>query len=89
MGRKNEKKPGKKRQRDFNQYKGTLQNIISYDPVAWELYQGDELPKGRTYVEPRETEHFFEAFLPATVKELKVVATDRFGRKYENRKAVS
>jgi ribonuclease R len=25
MGRKNEKKPGKKRQRDFNQYKGTLE----------------------------------------------------------------
>ncbi|MER2996536.1 calcineurin-like phosphoesterase family protein [Pontibacter populi] len=72
-----------------NQYKGTLQNIISHDPVAWELYQGDQLPKGRTYVEPRETEHFFEAFVPATVKELKVVATDRFGRKYENRKAVS
>ncbi|MBJ6119422.1 calcineurin-like phosphoesterase C-terminal domain-containing protein [Pontibacter sp. BT310] len=72
-----------------NQYKGTLQNIISYDPIAWELYQGDQLPKGRTYVEPRETEHFFEAFVPATVKELKVVATDRFGRKYENRKAVS
>ncbi|NDK57001.1 calcineurin-like phosphoesterase C-terminal domain-containing protein [Pontibacter fetidus] len=72
-----------------NQYKGTLQNIISHDPVAWEQYQGDQLPKGRTYVEPRETEHFFEAFVPATIKQLKVVATDRFGRKYESQQAIS
>jgi hypothetical protein len=72
-----------------NQYKGTLQNIISHDPVAWEQYQGDQLPKGRTYVEPRETEHFFEAFVPTTVKQLKVVATDRFGRQYESQQAIS
>jgi hypothetical protein len=40
------------------------------------------LPKPRGFAEPRKTEHMFKAMIPATTKEIKVIATDRFGKKY-------
>lgn len=65
------------------QYKGVLKNQHGLDPVATRLYLGDKLPAGRTFPEPRETDHLFITALGTNVKKVKVVATDRFGDKYE------
>ncbi|HEY4651118.1 MAG TPA: calcineurin-like phosphoesterase family protein [Pontibacter sp.] len=70
-------------------YKGALQNVITHDPLAAALYQGKDRPEGRTFVNPKETEHFFEAFVPNNTREVRFVATDRFGRKYEGTKVVA
>lgn len=64
------------------QYKGIMKNEPGLDPVATMLYLGDKLPAGRTFPEPRETKHLFVAKLNGG-KKIKVVATDRFGDKYE------
>ncbi|MDT3403838.1 calcineurin-like phosphoesterase family protein [Mucilaginibacter terrae] len=64
------------------QYKGIMKNEPGLDPVATRLYLGDKLPAGRTFPEPRETKHLFVAKMKGG-KKIKVVATDRFGDKYE------
>lgn len=64
------------------QYKGIMKNEPGLDPVATRLYLGDKLPLGRTFPEPRETKHLFVAQMKEG-KKIKVVATDRFGDKYE------
>jgi hypothetical protein len=63
--------------------KGTLPRVNSFDPLAVALYMGDKLPKPRPFVEPRLTEHMFRAIIPKGAKEIKIVATDRFGYKYQ------
>jgi hypothetical protein len=45
------------------------------------------LPKGRTFAEPIRTEHLFVAHFKPEVQTLKVVATDRFGNRYEQQVA--
>ncbi|WP_345954081.1 calcineurin-like phosphoesterase family protein [Mucilaginibacter sp. PAMB04168] len=65
------------------QYKGVLKNQQGLDPVATKLYQGDMLPAGRHFPEPRQTDHLFVMQLGKDAKKVKVVATDRFGNKYE------
>jgi len=55
-----------------------------FDPLSVALYEGPELPKPRGFAEPKKTDHLFRAKVPATVKEIKVVATDRFGKQYES-----
>ncbi len=64
-------------------YQGTLQNVTAFDPQTVALYLGKELPKGRPFVEPKKTEHVFPVTVPAGARQLKIVATDRFGKKYE------
>ncbi len=66
-----------------DQYKGELPSTKGFDPIAVALYKGDELPKGRKFVEPSKTEHLFMAHFEPTVKKVKVISTDRFGNKYE------
>ncbi|MFD1258061.1 calcineurin-like phosphoesterase C-terminal domain-containing protein [Mucilaginibacter terrae] len=65
-------------------YKGVLKNEHGMDPIAVTLYKGDKLPAGRTFPEPRDTDHLFVAHFAPEVKKVKVVATDRFGDKYES-----
>lgn len=65
-----------------NQAKGIMENQIGYDPLAVELYKGDQLPLGRTFPEPRKTDHIFVAHFDPSVKKVRVEATDRFGQKY-------
>jgi len=67
---------------------GTLKNEIAYDPLSVKLYKGDQLPAGRHFPEPRETDHLFVARFAPAVKKVKVVATDRFGRKYTSEETV-
>ncbi len=63
--------------------KGALPRFNDYDPLAVALYKGDQLPKSRTFVEPKKTDHLFKAVIPPGANEVKILATDRFGNKYE------
>lgn len=62
---------------------GALENTMGYDPQAVRLFKGDKLPVKRSFAEPSRTEHLFMAHFSPDVKNVKVVATDRFGAKYE------
>lgn len=62
---------------------GVLAQQDGYDPLAVKLYKGDKLPNPRPFVEPRSTDHLFLAHFEPSVKKVKVVATDRFGEKFE------
>jgi len=64
--------------------KGTLQQFDGFDPKAYATLLGPELPKTRGFAEPRKTEHMFKAIVPITAKEIKVIATDRFGKQYSS-----
>ncbi|MCD0488161.1 calcineurin-like phosphoesterase family protein [Pedobacter sp. MC2016-14] len=61
---------------------GKMENQVGLDPLSVTLYQGPELPAGRHFPEPRQTDHLFIAHFDAAVKTIKVTATDRFGEKY-------
>ncbi|MBA4139299.1 MAG: calcineurin-like phosphoesterase C-terminal domain-containing protein [Segetibacter sp.] len=63
--------------------KGTLTRSTDYDPLAVALYLGDQLPASRTFVEPNRTEHLFKATIPKGAQQVKIIATDRFGNRYE------
>lgn len=63
-------------------YKGLLSSTRGLDPLTVKLYKGADLPNPRPFVEPKETNHLFSTGIPVEVKKIKVVATDRFGRKY-------
>ena len=62
--------------------KGALENFEGFDPDAYKAMLGPDLPKPRGFAEPKQTKHLFKAIIPATTKEIKVVATDRFGKQY-------
>jgi calcineurin-like phosphoesterase family protein len=59
--------------------KGQMEQRTTLDPWAVELYAGEDLPKKHKFVEPAITDHLFFAKPSAGAKEIKVVATDRFG----------
>ncbi len=63
-----------------------LEAMKGFDPEAVRLYKGDKLPKGRTFAEPSRTEHLFMAHCSATVKNVKIIATDRFGEQFTDEK---
>lgn len=62
--------------------KGALEQIEGFDPDAYAAMLGPDLPKPRGFPEPRNTKHLFQALVPLDAKEVKVVATDRFGKAY-------
>lgn len=64
-------------------YMGLLENQKAYDPLAVKLYKGKDMPASRGFAEPKLNIHMFAAQFDPEVKQVKVVATDRFGRKYE------
>jgi hypothetical protein len=63
-------------------HKGVLEQAPGKDPLAIATMQGPELPKPRGFAEPKNTDHLFKAIVPVDAKEIKIVATDRFGKKY-------
>lgn len=62
--------------------KGALESFEGFDPDAYKAMIGPDLPKPRGFAEPKQTKHLLKAIIPATAKEIKVVATDRFGKLY-------
>lgn len=61
---------------------GLMEQQKGFDPLSVTLFKGDKLPMGRTFAEPRMTEHLFIAHFAPNIKRVKVVATDRFGEKF-------
>lgn len=68
---------------------GELTKAPGYDPLSVALYRGEDKPAGRHFVEPHETGHLFVADFDPSVNKVKVVATDRYGNKYESELAAS
>ena len=62
--------------------KGALEQFEGFDPKAYATLLGPDLPKPRGFAEPRMTDHLFKAIVPVKTKKIKVVATDRFGKKF-------
>lgn len=63
---------------------GELPRETGYDPLAVTLYRGDQLPAGRHFVEPTETDHLFVTHFDPSVNKVKVDVTDRFGNHYSS-----
>lgn len=68
--------------------KGALVQMEGYDPQAYKNFLGPELPKSRGFAEPHLTNHLFTANIPVTAKEVTVMATDRFGKKYSETRQI-
>lgn len=64
-------------------YKGELKSKPGFDPLAVATLKGPDLPAIRKFAEPKITDHLFSEQLAAGYKKIKVMATDRFGNKYE------
>jgi 3',5'-cyclic AMP phosphodiesterase CpdA len=62
--------------------KGMLTQVEGFDPQAFATLLGPELPKPRGFAEPKKTNHLFSAIIPVSAKEIRVMATDRFGKQY-------
>jgi hypothetical protein len=67
-----------------DQPKGQLSQETGFDPLSVSLYKGDDMPAGRHFVEPHDTDHLFVTHFDPSVKKVKVVATDRFGNEYSS-----
>ncbi len=62
--------------------RGEMSRRVGTDPLSEELHRGEELPPRRTWVEPYPVGHLFYAPASAAAREIRVEATDRFGRAY-------
>jgi hypothetical protein len=62
--------------------KGPMEQFEGFDGDAYKSMLGPDLPKPRGFAEPKKTKHLFRAVVPAGSKEVKVVATDRFGKQF-------
>lgn len=69
--------------------KGELISSEDFDPLAVNLYKGDQLPAGRPFVEPKKTKHIFKTIIPDGVSSVKLMATDRFGNHFETMASVN
>jgi len=61
---------------------GEMKSIVGKDPLAKELYEGDNLPLKHNWVEPANTSHLFIAKPSKNAKQITVEATDRWNNKY-------
>jgi hypothetical protein len=64
--------------------KGEMEQFEGYDPLAYSSLLGPDKPKPRGFAEPKLTNHLFRAVIPSGTREIKVVATDRFGNQYSS-----
>jgi len=62
--------------------RGLMTRRNGLDPLSVQLHAGEDLPPRRSWVEPRITNHMFQASVDPGVAEVRVEATDRFGRLY-------
>lgn len=64
------------------QRKGPMARRVGTDPLAEELYRGDDVPEKRTWIDPIPTGHLYYAPVSDDASTVRVEATDPFGRTY-------
>ncbi|MFN0178629.1 MAG: calcineurin-like phosphoesterase C-terminal domain-containing protein [Gemmatimonadales bacterium] len=64
------------------QRRGEMARRVGLDPLANDRLAGDQRPAKRTWVDPVRTGHLFYAPAPQEPGEIRVEATDRWGRTY-------
>jgi hypothetical protein len=62
--------------------RGTMARRRGLDPFSVKLHTGPDLPPRRPWVEPYITGHLFYAPVSENARDVRVEATDRFGRVY-------
>jgi hypothetical protein len=62
--------------------KGPMAQRLGLDPLSVELHRGPDRPEARPWVEPVPTRHLFYAPVSPEARDVRVEATDRFGRTY-------
>ena len=62
--------------------RGEMARRVGTDPLSVELHRGRDFPPRRPGVEPYPTDHLFFAPASREAREIRVEATDRFGRVY-------
>lgn len=62
--------------------RGSMARRVGTDPLSEELHRGDDKPPRRRWVDPYPIEHLFYAPASRNAREIRVEATDRFGRVY-------
>jgi hypothetical protein len=62
--------------------KKTMKQIMSTDPLAEELYAGEDKPNRHSWVDPMPANHLYTAEIPSGGKEITVEAFDTWGRTY-------
>lgn len=60
--------------------RGLMSRRRGLDPLSVELHAGPSLPPRRTWVDPYVTDHLFYAPVSRDARDIKIEATDRFGR---------
>ena len=68
---------------------GPLEQFDGFDLQAYASMMGPDLPKQRSFAEPKKTPHLFKTLVPVSAKEIRVVATDRFGKQYSETHALN
>ena len=67
---------------------GSMEQFDGYDPDAYAAFLGPKLPAKRSFAEPKMTAHLYKAYVSPKAKEVKIIATDRFGNVYSSTKKV-
>ena len=62
--------------------KGLMARRQGTDPLSERLHRGADQPAGRSWVDPLRTDHLYYAPVAAEATDVRVEATDRFGRTY-------
>jgi hypothetical protein len=62
--------------------RGPMARRTGLDPLSGRLHTGPDLPPRRPWVDPYPTNHLFYAPVAADASDIRVEATDRFGRTY-------
>jgi hypothetical protein len=69
-------------------YMGNMEPAKGFDPLTVKLYKGDKLPQGRTFAEPKRTDHLFMAHVNPEINSIKIKVTDRFGKVYHTEQKI-
>lgn len=64
--------------------RGSMARRVGFDPLSIQLHLGDKLPVNRPFVDPVPTGHLFYAKASEGAREIRVEATDRFGRTFSD-----
>jgi hypothetical protein len=66
------------------EYRGELRQEVLLDPLSILLYEGDDKPFKRKWIEPALTDHIFIGQPSSTASKISIQVTDRFNNVYKN-----